>query len=317
MLVPLRGWFLLLTILSIAALSYYRTFDEMPLPISADDRMRLQLAERWAQKVSFEVKRLPGRPLVAVARVVNDDHGILTDQLKKWIARRNVLMVNNEWYSDLSYSAGVATEPRSIDEACQSMIGQGVAYIVAAEVSNWTTYPEFEATLSGHVEVRDGSTGEIVLQYQLSMPQLVEVADIDSLELLPVPLASATPADSSDVAVIHHPGGPKPLAHSSRATTLSPGISGTGILAGFVLWLAMTAGFPVSSAKAIKHQLRKRSNRVNGMILLAWIVVTGSLATVLWLRMLPLTAALPAGFLAISLAAVYFGFCCRCLDESA
>ncbi|MBL8814111.1 MAG: hypothetical protein JNM43_28340 [Planctomycetaceae bacterium] len=315
MLVPLRGWFLLLVILSIAAFSYYRTFDEMPLPVSADDRMRLQLAERWAQKVSFEVKRLPGRPLVAVSRVVNDDHGTLTEQLKKWIARRNVQMVNNEWYSDLSYSAGVASEPRSIDEACQSMIGQGVAYIVAAEVSNWTTYPEFEATLSGHVEVRDGSTGEIVLQYQLALPQLMEVADVSPSAMGPAEVEAQD--DSPSVARIST----EPRAsviRSSQATslTLPTTSSSTSVLIGFTIWLAVIASFPLSSANALKHHLKKRNNRVNGTILSTWIVVTGILAVMLWLRLLPLAAALPTGFLAIFLATIYFGFCCQFLAKT-
>ena len=316
MLVPLRGWLMLIIILSLAALSYYRTFDELPIPVSADDRMRIQLAERWAQKVSFEVKRLPGRPLVAVARVVNDDHGVLTEQLKKWIARRNVLMVNNEWYSDLSYSSGIANEPRSIEEACQSMLDRGVGYIVAAEVSNWTTYPEFEATLVGHVEIRDGSTGEIVLQYQLAMPQLIEVADAEQAVAKPVEVNSVSTEAGNAASAFPEPR--SIVVRSSRAASLPlpTVVSSTGILVGFAIWLAVIASFPMSSANALKHHLKKRSNRVNGTILMTWIVTTGILAALLWLRLLPLAAALPTGFVAILLATIYFGFCCRCLEKT-
>ncbi len=318
MLIPLKAWFVLMMILLSASAIYYRTFEQFPLPSSEDQRVRTELAERWAQKVALEVKRLPGRPIVAVARVVNDDEGILTGQLKKWIARRNVLMLNDQWYSGLGYSAGVAGEPKSTDEAWQVLRTAQVDYIIAAEVANWTTYPEFEATLVGHVEIRDGNTGETVLEYQLSLPEMIEVVQSEpvrkSVALIGNDDASknedSRPQSIASVQV------EKPVVRAgySQATALNG--SSPILITGISLWMAMIGGFTVVWSKHLKRLLRQKSNRLNVYMLLSWIAASVSLAGILWLRLLPVGMAALAGALAMLLSAVYFGFCCYCLEKT-
>lgn len=313
MLVPLRVWFFLLIAVMLVAGGYYRAFERFPLPSSEDERVRTQLAERWAQKVALEVKRLPGRPMVAVARVVNDDDGILTAQLKKWIARRNVLMLNDQWYSGLGYAAGVASEPKSVEEACQALLSANVDYIVAAEVANWTTYPEFEATLVGHVEIRDGKSGETVLRYQLSLPEIIEVVQAE-----PMMKRSAGVVSVEVQSPIHgssHRSEPQTSVAGSLQSAMS-NESRTMLVTGVSLWLAMIGGFPVVWSRHLKRLLRQRNNRLNFYMLASWIAATGILAGILWLRVLPLDIAVLTGALATICSAIYFGICCQCLEKT-
>ena len=78
----------------------------------------------------------------------------------------------------------------------------------------------------------------------------------------------------------------------------------------------MIVVLPVTSSRSLKRLLRHRSNRVNGMLLAAWVITTVVLACFLWLRLFPVAAAVPTGVAAVVLAAVYFGFCCHCLEKS-
>ena len=316
MLVPLRGWFFAVIVIAITAGGYYQVFEQFPLPSSEDERVRTLLAERWAQKVASEVKRLPGRPVVAVARVVNDDDGILTAQLKKWIARRNVLMVNDQWYNGVGYKAGLTNEPSSIDESCKSLIGMDVDYIVAAEIANWTTYPEFEATLVGHVEIRDGQSGCTVLQYQLSMPEMIEVVRTNSaVSDVAVVAASDAEQASSVLPPLTRIDPPSQLAVDSGATGGRIAAAPT-VLTGLSVWLAMTIAFPLTSSKLLKKLLRHRSNQLNALLLFSWILTTSILAGLLWLQLLPLAMAVPMGAVAAVVAALYFGYCCHCLEKT-
>lgn len=254
--------------------------------------------------------------MVAVARVINDDDGILTAQLKKWIARRNVLMLNDQWYNGLSYSTGVSGEPNSIEEACQPLLGADVDYIVAAEVANWTTYPEFEATLVGHVEIRDGQTGKTVLQYQLSLPEMIEVVRTnDGVSEVAVAADSDVEPASSVL----------PLSTRSNSSPAMAAVSGsTGgriaaeptLLMGLSVWLTMTIAFPLTWSKPLKKLLRHRSNPLNAVLLFSWILTTSILAGLLWLQLLPLATAVPMGAVAVVAAAVYFGYCCHCLEKT-
>jgi hypothetical protein len=324
MLIPLKSWFILMMMILLPTSAiYYRALEKLPLPSSDDQRVRTVLAERWAQKVALQVRRLPGRPVVAVARVVNDDEGILTAQLKKWIARRNVLMRNDQWYSGLGYAAGVTGEPKSTDEACQVLASAKVDFIVAAEIANWTTYPEFEATLMGHVEIRDGKSGENILKYQLSLPEMIEVVQStpavtsEPAEKLVARMSTeegtrqemsrqpAWPPSRAEQSVLRAAYSPSSLS-SASTSSLNTGLS---------LWLALMGGCPVLWSKPLKRVLRHKSNRLNFCLLLSWITATALLAGILWLRLLSPGAAALAGAFSITFSAVYFGYCCYCLEK--
>ena len=327
MLVPLKGWTLTLLIIAVLAGGYYRAFERLPLPSSDDQRVRTELAERWAQKVSSEVRRLPGRPTVAVARVVNDDDGILTRELKRWIARRNVRMVNDRWYHDLEYKAGASAEPESMDDSCEPLVGKGVDNIIVAEISNWTTYPEFEATLVGCVEIRNGQTGETILQYQLSMPEIMEVVHRD-----PVTEGPSEPTPSPESAS---------SGHSSLATNTTMETSGdelnrvaglitrndasltsgsevswnASVFNGVAAWIVMVMAAPVVWSHPLRRILRHRNNMVNLTLLVAWVLAVSILAGGMWLWRLPVFTAAVSGMAAVLLATFYFAYCCQQVEE--
>lgn len=333
MLIPVKGWILLLFIFAIVSGVYYRAYEQLPLPVSDDERVRTDLAQRWAQKVSLEVTRLPGRPSVAVARAVNDDNGILTDQLKRWIARRNVLMANDQWYSGIGYGLGTSEEPKSIDESCQAMLGHNIDYIVAAEVASWITYPEFEATLVGHVEIRDGKTGKTIVEYQLSLPEIMEVVNSPyrnsndtSLVSLPaeVPESAATPTAVSGQTEM-----PKNIdagVNSRHVTASSPSLMNASTIPGheyfsfvrfgFLAWLALVCTLPLTWKKPLKRLLRRRCNQTNGFLLLAWTTATAVLAFLLWGRLMNPEPAILLCVIATAAACAYFGYLCNCLEKS-
>ncbi|MFN6311991.1 MAG: hypothetical protein ACK46M_11150, partial [Planctomyces sp.] len=176
MLLPLKSWLISVLVVMLVAAGYYRAFEKLPLPASDDQRLRNDLAERWAQKVSSEIRQLTGRPTIAVARVVGDDHGTLTAELKRWIARRNVIMLNDQWLSDIGYAFGTSSEPKTREQAVNGLINQGIDFVVVAEVLEWTTYPEFDAQLVGIVQLLNGHNGQITHEFRLSMPEVIQVA---------------------------------------------------------------------------------------------------------------------------------------------
>ena len=335
MLVPLRGWLLLCFLIGMGMLSYYRMYGELPVPSSDDETARVKLAQRWAQKVASEVHRLQGRPLVAVARVVNDSDGILTAQLKAWIARRNVRLVNDQWYTGIGYSMGISGEPATVEQAITPLVGQDVDYIVAAEISNWTTFPEFESVLQGRVEFRDGRKGNVVFECQLNLADAIAVMDdatlaadrVDTNSSLSVVknvqadaanpdiVAEATesksrqptPVDSHQVppAMV----GPRKSPPTSEAE-LNP------MTVGMVLWLGSVISMPLLAATRLRRLLAKRHNRANFSLLASWVLVTGVLAVVLWVRLLPMVQGLMTGLVAVLMGMAYFGFCCQCIERA-
>lgn len=326
MLIPLKSWLLFILLVSVAFCGiWYRMYGQFPLPTSDDDDVRMELARRWAQKVSVEVRRLPGRPSVAVARVVNDTDGILTAQLKCWIGRRNVRLMNGHWYSDVVHSAGVVSEPSSLAEAILPLIGE-VDYIIAAEVSNWTTYPEFDARLVGHVRIHDGTDGRSIQTYELSLPEVVSV--VDAATRRDVPRAEAdepirvserkvTPeeqlaADSQSI-VRSRPAGSLPQRPIIPAVSATAGIG--DIIGGFSFWCLILVLLPWSGARGISRVLTSECNWSNGLLLLTWAILTGALAVLLWVRYLPAPLHVMSGAMAVLAAVVWFGLCCRALSR--
>ena len=312
MLIPLRGWILLVVILIVAGSGYYNAFQDLSITRSADDQVRVQLAQRWAQKVASEVKQLPGRPLVAVADVVNDKNQILTNQLRTWIARRNVRLVDARWYHSVGSKLGMVKEPTSMEESVKPLLDKNLDFIIAAHIANWTTYPEYEARLAGTVQIIDGATGEIVSRYQLSLPEMIDVVSTERAKGRDIPQtgSKAPPGSFVDKNSLQESLRTLKEKENHHQATMSP-------LAGMTIWLATVLFLPLASSSPMKRLLRRRNNAVNGTMLISWVVATAFLALVLWGLQLPPALGLPVGIAAVLLATLYFGYCCHCLEKSA
>lgn len=310
MLLPLKSWLISVLVVILIAAGYYRAFEKLPLPASDDQRLRNDLAERWAQKVSSEIRQLTGRPTIAVARVVGDDHGTLTAELKRWIARRNVIMLNDQWLSDIGYTFGTASEPKTREQSVAELIGQDVDFVVVAEVLEWTTYPEFDAQLVGIVQVLNGHTGEITHEFRLSMPEVIQVAGGAA--------SDDNPANAQPTAVADTDQSP-PAAVSRPAITaaLTRPADPSGPQLGFLAWLTSVALAPLPLRQIIRRTMRRHSNLANLQMLLTWIAGCLLLASVTWLHGQSLIVATLLGIPAVAAATVYFAFLCRRIESSA
>lgn len=307
MLLPLKSWLISVLVVMLVAAGYYRAFEKLPLPASDDQRLRNDLAERWAQKVSSEIRQLTGRPTIAVARVVGDDHGTLTAELKRWIARRNVIMLNDQWLSDIGYTFGTSSEPKTREQAVNGLIDQGIDFVVVAEVLEWTTYPEFDAQLVGIVQLLNGHNGQITHEFRLSMPEVIQVAGGPAAGQIP----GTTDAPATAVADSAQPSSATISSPAQITASLAKPAETLGLQMGFLAWLTSVALAPLFLRNIILRTMRRHSNLANLQLLLSWIAGCLILAAATWLPgQSPLTATLLA-IPAVAAAAVYFAFVCR------
>ncbi|GDX92865.1 hypothetical protein LBMAG46_28730 [Planctomycetia bacterium] len=307
MLLPLKSWLISVLVVMLVAAGYYRAFEKLPLPASDDQRLRNDLAERWAQKVSSEIRQLTGRPTIAVARVVGDDHGTLTAELKRWIARRNVIMLNDQWLSDIGYTFGTSSEPKTREQAVNGLIDQGIDFVVVAEVLEWTTYPEFDAQLVGIVQLLNGHNGQITHEFRLSMPEVIQVAGGPAADQIP----GTTDAPATAVADSAQPSSATISSPAQITASLAKPAETLGLQMGFLAWLTSVALAPLFLRNIILRTMRRHSNLANLQLLLSWIAGCLILAAATWLPgQSPLTATLLA-IPAVAAAAVYFAFVCR------
>lgn len=307
MLLPLKSWLISVLVVMLVAAGYYRAFEKLPLPASDDQRLRNDLAERWAQKVSSEIRQLTGRPTIAVARVVGDDHGTLTAELKRWIARRNVIMLNDQWLSDIGYTFGTSSEPKTREQAVNGLIDQGIDFVVVAEVLEWTTYPEFDAQLVGIVQLLNGHNGQVTHEFRLSMPEVIQVAGGPAADQIP----GTTDAPATAVADSAQPSSATISSPAQITASLAKPAETLGLQMGFLAWLTSVALAPLFLRNIILRTMRRHSNLANLQLLLSWIAGCLILAAATWLPgHSPLTATLLA-IPAVAAAAVYFAFVCR------
>lgn len=307
MLLPLKSWLISVLVVMLVAAGYYRAFEKLPLPASDDQRLRNDLAERWAQKVSSEIRQLSGRPTIAVARVVGDDHGTLTAELKRWIARRNVIMLNDQWLSDIGYTFGTSSEPKTREQAVNGLIDQGIDFVVVAEVLEWTTYPEFDAQLVGIVQLLNGHNGQITHEFRLSMPEVIQVAGGPAADQN----ESTTDAPATAVADSAQPSSATISSPAQITASLAKPAETLGLQMGFLAWLTSVALAPLFLRNIILRTMRRHSNLANLQLLLSWMAGCLILAAATWLPgQTPLAATLLA-IPAVAAASIYFALACR------
>jgi len=310
MFVPLKPWMWIAVLIVISgSWAYYNQYSEVPMPMSENDRIRTDLAKRWAQTVSAELTNMPGRPTVAVACVVDDENGILTQQLKSWIERRNVQLVNNGW---IDYSAAAICQwanPECVADATKPYVGYA-DYIISAQISNWTTYPEFEACLNGTVRIYDGKSGKLLEEYELSQPETTQVKgkpapsqdQPSGQSLVTRHLVDPTGSETMQAAQ-----GGTPQTKIARLKNLLP-------LAGGLVWVAGVGALPTFFSASLSRLLRNRCNQTNGLLLVSWAIGVTAAAFLTWVLFLPCLIGLPLMVIAVLLATLYFGYYCELLS---
>lgn len=301
---------------------------------SEDGRVRKQLAELWAQKAARETTQhgelLTERPVIRIARVINDFHGILGLELKDWIGRRNVQVANSRWYHDSTYTLGIRGEPQDLQSAIEPYLSEQVDFIVTAVVENWTTYPDFERELSGTLFIFDGTSGEQLQSIRLTTVQnhldqqngsakvtkarrQVEPAEKGRQVEIPVYSQTRDPISGLDRKIPLVDQGDKKRALFHSVGSLQ-GVMGQSWPIGLSLWTGLILLTPWIFRKSIQQTIRSLSNTQNGKLLLLWSLYVAVSAVLLWGFWLPLLLGLLGVALAVVFACVYFGFCCRWIE---
>lgn len=304
---------------------------------SEDTSIRRILAERWAQRASVvaasDERLASNRQSIQIARVVNDHDGVLTQQLKQWIGRRNVTVKNGRWYHDWGYTTGWNSEPSTIEDSVKESQSAGADYIVAAEIENWTTFPDFDRELSGWLQIHDGDDGRLLKRVNLSTSEgslpnrqkahSVGVADqyshAEARSQIPVngryrQTVVKPKLELADVAR------PDLLFGKTGSDLLKPSTetdSNSSIdlermrYLGIGLWVFSLMGIPWLLKRKISRTLRKNSNYENGRQLLFWVIGVSVSTFIVWASWLPISTAMIIAALVTIFACIYFGFCCR------
>jgi hypothetical protein len=317
---------------------------ETGLPImnyfSSDDaQIRSTLSQRAAQHVALELSQTPmlstGRPSVAVATTVDDYRGTVTVQLKTWLSRRNVSVINEQQF--FSPANLFNRRPTSIADAIKPYLDGAADYIVAADVDNWTTYPEYEAKLIGTVYLFDGH-GEQLAQMPLTpAPETAYYRGFNraSMESTPEFGVTTEPANRSDSATqgFDERWGwqPKvaidPAASRNRAVNRSVVRSVDrasslqfamlpGIEFAILFWIGLVFVGPWVLRAPIRKILDRRDNRANVQMLLGW---SGLCGGTLWILMAlggisMITTAV--SLIAAVISCSYFAYVCEKFEES-
>jgi hypothetical protein len=329
---------------------------ETGLPImnyfSSDDaQIRSTLSQRAAQHVALELSQTPmlstGRPSVAVATTVDDYRGTVTVQLKTWLSRRNVSVINEQQF--FSPANLFNRRPTSVADAIKPYLDGAADYIVAADVDNWTTYPEYEAKLIGTVYLFDGH-GEQLAQMPLTpAPETAYYRGFNraSMESTPEFGVTTEPANQSDSGTqgvdeqrrSSPPIAIEPTAASDwsinrssdlaldrtvdraldraldRASSLQSGLL-PGIEFAIIAWLGFVFMGPWILRAPIRKILYRRDNRANVQMLLGW---SGLCGGTLWILMAlggisMITTAV--SLIAAVISCSYFAYVCEKFEES-
>jgi hypothetical protein len=286
------------------------------------DELRFQLADQWAQQIALKVGQLPGRPAVAIASTVSDLDGIITERLRVWIARRNVQIAPDSWHIRLLNEMGLSAPTSSVNESYRRWLRTGVDYVVAAKIDEWTTHPATEAGISGSVEIRDGNTGALISKSSVAVPdnhiavaEKTDLVDTPAHRIPPVTFDSEITARERGLYGADQSVSGLTVLQTTRAVAVSSMFS-SQVIRRLVIWVVFVAAIPLAGSSTLRQILVRRSNRINGIVLSGWVVLTTTLAVVLWLPWFSMNSAVLLGFVAVTTATGYFGYYCHCLEKS-
>ena len=284
-----------------------------------DSQIRGNLAQQAAQHVVLELSKTPslsnGRPSVAIANAVDDYRGLVTNQLKTWMGRRNVSVINEERI--VSFANLFNRRPTTVAESVAPLLGAGAEFIIATDIDNWTTYPEYQAKLIGTVYLFD-SQGNQLLTMSLSPAEAA--APLNGVRNTTYTTIDRGDTDETSVDAanpIDIPGSVKAIASRGQQSdrnnqaSIIPGIQIT-----VMGWIAMVFLGPWILRTPIQRVLYRRDNRVNAQMLLAWGGTCGGLLWILMtlggLSVITTSVSVLAGIMACA----YFGYVCEKLEES-
>lgn len=284
-----------------------------------DSQIRSSLAQQAAQHVVLELSKSPslsnGRPSIAIAYAVDDYRGLVTSQLKKWMGRRNVEVINEDQI--VSLKNFFKRRPTTLAESIAPWLGLGADYIIAVDIDNWTTYPEYQAKLIGTVYLLDKQGNPLM---SMSLSPADAAAPLNDARNTIFTQDNSGDSSQESIAIeksaevsqsfrsIANRGGE---AETSSRSSLLPGIQIT-----VMGWMAMVFFGPWILRGPIKRVLYRRDNRVNAQMLMGWGASCGGM---LWLLMtlggLSVITTI-VSVLAGIMSCAYFGYVCQKLEES-
>ena len=250
-----------------------------------DSRLRDGHSAQLARKVAIELPKLDGRPKVAVAPFVHDNHGELAEQIKLWVGRQNVQIVEPSWMEKTwSYVQPRETSvvEAEIERAAKSA---DCRYLIYGEVLDWVTFPAEQSRLRAKVQLWDVQTARTVYDQDVVVPESQSVP---------------SPSTGTNVANVQ--------AVSSAWSD--------PLLIGASAWLIVVLLSPWLFAGSISSLLARESNSVNAGLIAFFGTVMAGLAWVCWGRWLDTAYAPLALVAAVLLTVPYFGFVCGHIDAA-
>lgn len=253
-----------------------------------DSRLRDGHTAQLARRVAIELPKLEGRPKVAVAPFVHDSHGELAEQIKLWVGRQNVQIVEPSWI-EKSWSYVQPREASVVEaEIERAAKSSDCRYLIYGEVLDWVTFPAEQSRLRAKVQLWDVQTTRTVYDREVVVPES----------------QSATPPPSQS-----------PGTNVANVPTTVSAWSDP-LLIGASAWLIAVLLAPWLFADSISSLLARESNSVNAGLIAFFGTVMAGLAWVCWGRWLDTAYAPLALVAAVLLTVPYFGFVCGRIDAA-
>lgn len=269
----------------------------------------VQLANAAAQDIAEWLPLTDDRPTVAVARVVGDRDGLLSESLEGWIGQRNVNLIRSPWYLDLGYLLGLIQEPQDETVARLHRSAKQAKYMVAANVTNWTSFPEHEQCLVAEVQVVSISTGQTVAATKVRIPAEAEggfsIFGPDVTEESPVTAVPGSPAvelPDDTVPALMHARYPVQSSPAKMSDVINSTFWGR-----FIGWVIVVLLMPIVFHGSLVSTLRRQSNSSNLLVVVLFLSTSLPLGWWLWAAELAYPQGVAFALGAFGGGVLYFG----------
>ncbi len=216
-----------------------------------------------------------------IAEFRHDDVRLLAGELREWLSRRNVQVVQptlwEQGHSALGFESSTGAELALTIEQYRKAYHQG--YLLCGEVREWTTFPPSSAHLEAQVELINLESGETVYD------RCIRVPDVTRRELA-----------NED----------RPL----DAITLAEFGTWRSVIWGAVAWATGLFVAPWLLGGLLVPLLAKESNAINAALLAALVLSAAGVAWVCFGRQLGGDTGLIAALVAGGLSIPYLGYAC-------
>ena len=288
--------------LALAFLGYYGYQHFSGAPVD-DLPLRHAMAGPVARQACLALPIPESRPAMAVAPVAGDYEGVLTEQLRQWLARRNVSVVELDWWDSLIPTRFVSARSMSREEAFQKAALNQVPFFIYAKIVDWVTDPYDSRSLELEVSLIDTELGIILYTNTFAFSSESDRAETEE-----------KPTDESSVrrrsleigAPDHWPSNP---------VSLPPAYEPIDRVLLFAVWLASGLVLPWLGSAVIGKVIRSDSTAAGFLLVIAYLGLMGLLAWFLWGRF---ENGLLTWAYVLVLSTVWLGyleFVCRMLDN--